>query len=456
MTRVQSSNATKPLGWLSIVRLGMVQMSIGAVVALFTSTLNRVMSVEMGLPLMLPGALVALHYAMQMTRIRWGYGSDVGNKRTPWIIGGMGVLCLGSLGATDATLMMSSSQVAGTFVAMISYILIGLGVGATGTSLLAFMATRVAPDRRAAAASITWTMMVFGAVLSAVIVSKMIEPFSAQNLAFAASAVVGLAFVTTVIAVHKMEDDTNALPVNQEAVVLGSEAYSRTDFLAALKEIWQEPLARRFTIFVFLSMLAYSTQDLILEPFAGMVFNMTPSETSKMSGLQNGGGLIGMILVGVIGGRALDGNKGWMQTWTILGCIGSAIALLGICAAASIGTSFPLKLFVTMLGFFNGVFAISAIGSMMGLAGQGRNEREGLRMGIWGAAQAIATGLASFIGGASVDALRALSVPTNEAYLLVFAVEAIAFIAAAILASRLQMSKTSEFGNSIGLGVVSQ
>ncbi len=43
------------LGWLGIVRLGLVQACIGAVVVLATSTLNRVMVVELALPAIVPG-----------------------------------------------------------------------------------------------------------------------------------------------------------------------------------------------------------------------------------------------------------------------------------------------------------------------------------------------------------------------------------------------------------------
>ena len=42
--------------------------------------------------------------------------------------------------------------------------------------------------------------------------------------------------------------------------------------IEALRQVWGESDARRFTIFVFVSMLAYSAQDLILEPFAGLAF----------------------------------------------------------------------------------------------------------------------------------------------------------------------------------------
>jgi BCD family chlorophyll transporter-like MFS transporter len=88
-----------PLGWLGIVRLGLVQTALGAIVVLTTSTLNRVMVVELALPAVLPGALVAMHYAIQVLRPRLGYGSDLGGRRTPWIVGGMAVLCVGGLGA---------------------------------------------------------------------------------------------------------------------------------------------------------------------------------------------------------------------------------------------------------------------------------------------------------------------------------------------------------------------
>ncbi|MFZ8913852.1 MAG: PucC family protein, partial [Pseudomonadales bacterium] len=93
------SSAPPPLSWLGIVRLGLVQTALGAIVVLTTSTLNRIMVVELALPAMIPGALVALHYAIQLLRPRLGHGSDVGGRRSPWILGGMAVLGLGGFAA---------------------------------------------------------------------------------------------------------------------------------------------------------------------------------------------------------------------------------------------------------------------------------------------------------------------------------------------------------------------
>ena len=53
-------------GWLSVARLGLVQACLGAVVVMTTSTLNRVMVVELALPALLPGLLVAMHYLVQV------------------------------------------------------------------------------------------------------------------------------------------------------------------------------------------------------------------------------------------------------------------------------------------------------------------------------------------------------------------------------------------------------
>ena len=148
--------------WFSIFRLGLVQTALGAIVVLTTSTLNRVMVVELALPAMLPGALVTLHYAMQMLRPRMGYGSDLGQRRTPWIIGGMASLAIGGVSAALATALMASHLALGIALAVVSFILIGGGVSASGTSLLVLLAKRVEPTRRAAAATLVWMMMIAG------------------------------------------------------------------------------------------------------------------------------------------------------------------------------------------------------------------------------------------------------------------------------------------------------
>ena len=196
------------LGWLGIIRLGLVQTALGAIVVLTTSALNRVMVVELALPATLPGLLVGLHYALQMLRPRMGYGSDMGGRRTPWIIGGMAVLALGGVLAAAGTALMAEALWAGIALAVLAFLLIGAGVGAAGTSLLVLLASRTAPARRAAAASLVWIMMIAGFVITTAIAGRLLDPYSPMRLVAVAGGVSAIAFTLatlTVLARSKAE-----------------------------------------------------------------------------------------------------------------------------------------------------------------------------------------------------------------------------------------------------------
>src|SRR5262249_38047043 len=140
-------------------------------------------------PAMLPGALVALHYAVQVLRPRWGHGADVGRRLTPWIVGGMTVLALGGFAAAVATAWMGVSLGAGLALAVAAFVLIGIGVGASGTSLLVLLAKRVDDTRRAAAATIVWVMMIAGFIVTAGLAGHLLDPFSPQRLVVVAGTV---------------------------------------------------------------------------------------------------------------------------------------------------------------------------------------------------------------------------------------------------------------------------
>ncbi|MEQ5871658.1 BCD family MFS transporter [Sagittula sp. NFXS13] len=410
------------LGWFSIVRLGLVQMALGAIVVLTTSTLNRLMVVEMALPAVLPGLLVALHYVIQITRPNWGFLSDTGGQRTRWIIGGMGILALGGFGAAIGVVLFAENWSAGLAVSIVSYALIGLGVGASGTSLLALLATATEPRRRAAAATITWLMMIFGIAVTAGTVGAFLDPYSPALLLRIVGVVTVGACVLTTLAVWGIESRLGApAPVADPP-----------RFIDGLREIWAERAARNFTIFVGLSMTAYFMQELILEPYAGLVFGLTPGQSTQLSGAQNGGVFLGMLTVGI---AATGLSLGSLRTWVVAGCLGSAVSLCAITLIGNLALGVALLPAVIGLGVFNGMFAVAAIGSMMALAGEGRTAREGTRMGLWGAAQAIAAGFGGLLGAAAVDMLRT-GLPDTTAFGAVFLAEAALFLFAALLALR--------------------
>jgi len=424
----------QPLSWLQIIRLGLVQTALGAIVVLTTTTFNRIMVVELALPAVIPGALVALHYAMQILRPRLGYGADIGGRATPWIVGGMVLLAAGGFSAAVATATMSITLLPGIAIAALSFLLIGIGVGACGTTLLVLLAKRVAPERRASAATIVWTMMIAGFVATTAIVGHLLDPYSPARLVAVAGGVSAAAIIVTLAALRGIE---GPLGVTTTA----AQRATSPSFFVALNEVWKDPLARRFAIFIFVSMLAYSAPELIIEPFVGAVFGLTPGESTTLASAQHGGTLIGMIFIAVVTGVIGQRRPESLQMWIVGGCVVSASALLGLTTAALSAPTWPLRATVFALGLGNGIYAVAALGSMMALAGSGQKSREGVRMGVWGAAQAIAFGLGGFIGTLAVDIARLLLGLTPLAYAAVFAGEAALFLAAAGLAMRIRTDR---------------
>jgi BCD family chlorophyll transporter-like MFS transporter len=144
-----------------------------------------------------------------------------------------------------------------------------------------------------------------------------------------------------------------------------------------------------------------------------------------------------MLLAALAGRRVAGTALGSLRAWTVGGCLASAAALLGLVLAGLFAPHWPLRANVFLLGLSNGAFSIAAIGSMMALAGAGRDGREGTRMGLWGAAQAIGFALGGLFGAAASDLARWLLGALAPAYASVFLLEALMFVAAAVLAARI-------------------
>jgi BCD family chlorophyll transporter-like MFS transporter len=396
------------LGWGGIARLCLVNAAIGAMAALPVNLFNRLMTVELALPALLPGLLVALHYAVQLSRPAWGHRSDRAGRRVPVILGGMGVLTAGVFLAAWAVALPTGPALA---VWVAAYVLIGLGVGAAGTSFLALLACAAPDERRGAAATIAWLMLIAGAIAASVGTGAALDPYSPERLRIVVAVACAAAFAVTVLATWRMDRDTPAAP-------------TAPPLAAALRDALSDPEARRFTGFVFLSILAFYLSELVFEPFAGHVHGLAPDASTKLSGAKDGAALIGMLAAGLLAHLRL----GTLRLWACAGCVISAAGLVAL------GAGGPLVPATLTLGLGNGLFVVGAIGSMMHLSAA-RPGTEGTVMGVFGAAQAIAAGLAGLAATATLDLLR-LTLPEATAYGTLFAVEAALFLAAALMAAR--------------------
>lgn len=419
----------KPLGWLGIMRLGLVQMALGSIIVLTTATMNRVMVVELALPAILPGLLVALYQGTQMMRPKFGHFADNGATRTRWIIGGMAVLVAGAIGASMSIAVMDGNTALGILLAVGAFILIGFGLGSSATNLLALLAMRVADDRKAAAGSAVWIMMIAGLAVTGIVAGINLDPYSHTRLIGVTAIVGAIAMSLCIFGVW-----------GQERGAVASADTRPSAFRDALAEVWNDPIARSFSIFVFAAMLAYNTQDLILEPYGGHVFGMTPGDSTKLGGMQHAGALMGMLLVLICGTLLRRFIVIPVRVWVVGGCMGSGLLLIALGVGGQTSADWPVTANVFLLGLTNGAFAVAAIGAMMMLATGGDRAKEGTRMGVFGAAQAVAFGLGSFLGTVAVDIMRSFTPDLPLAYGTVFIGEGALFLLSALLAAKIGFS----------------
>ncbi len=431
------------MNWFSILRLGLVQLCIGSSVVIPLSTLNRLMKVELALPATIAGFLIALHYAVQLTRVNWGYLSDKTQNRSQWIIFGMLILGIGGVLASASIPLIESNFAYGIMLALFSYTLIGFGVGAAGTPLLALLASYSSKSQKGFAASITFLMMILGLAITGITAGIILDPYSHQKLIKISAS---LAIITNILSFLSLKNLEKLLRNNADARTPNAINYNEP-FLQGIKKVWMEREARLFTIFIFISMGAFSMQDPILEPFAGEVFGFAVGESTKLDGFHKIGTLIGIILIILclskfrIGFGSLSFFKnerlGSEKFWLITGCLFSALSLIII---SVLGLTYRdpgiLNSVVFLFGISNGVFTAGILGTMLHLASRGSGDNNtGTRMGIWGAAQAYATMIAVFVSTVLVDILGLMINSLPSVYGIVFLTAASFFIAAAFLGS---------------------
>ena len=431
------------MNWFSILRLGLVQLCIGSSVVIPLSTLNRLMKVELALPATIAGFLIALHYAVQLTRVNWGYLSDKTQNRGQWIKFGMLILGIGGVLASASIPLIESRFGYGLTLALFSYALIGFGVGAAGTPLLALLASYSSKSQKGFAASITFLMMILGLAITGITAGILLEPYSHQKLI---KITASLAIITNIISYLSIKNLEKTLK-SKLGGHIPNNIKSDVSFLEGIKKVWMEREARLFTIFIFISMGAFSMQDPILEPFAGEVFGFAVGESTKLDGFHKIGTLIGIILIILclskfrlgFGYLSIVKNEriGSEKLWLITGCLFSALSLF-IISLLGFTYSDPsiLNSVVFLFGISNGVFTAGILGTMLHLASRGSGvNNTGTRMGIWGAAQAYATMIAVFFSTLLVDILGLIMNSLPSVYGIVFLTAASFFIAAAFLGS---------------------
>jgi BCD family chlorophyll transporter-like MFS transporter len=392
-----SATPELPLGRL--LRLSLFQVTVGMAAVLLIGTLNRVMIVELGLPAWLVALMICLPLVFAPFRMLVGHRSDthrsvLGWRRVPYIWFGT-MLQFGGLAIMPFALILLSGDshgppIVGQAGAALAFLLVGAGLHMTQTAGLA-LATDLAPAAvRPKVVALLCFMLLVGTVVSAVGFGIVLKPFSELRLI---QVIQGSALVTMVL---------NGLALwKQEARNPNRASEIRPPFSEAWRAYTRTGRAGRRLLAIGMGTVAFSMQDILLEPYGGKILHLSVSATTTLTALLAVGGAAGLSLAA----RSL--NRG-ADPYRVAG-FGTAAGLAAFTAvifAAPTGSAPLFAIGVALVGFGAGMFAHGTLTASMNMA---QGDATGLALGAWGAVQASAAGLAIAAGGLLSDLIAALA-----------------------------------------------
>ena len=163
-----------PLGRL--LRLSLFQISVGITLVLLGGTLNRVMAVELGIPVSIIAVAMALPLIAAPARALIGFKSDnhrsyLGWRRVPYIWFGA-LVQFGGLALMPISLLIISEARPGTVIygeagMTLAFLMVGFGIHTVQTMGLA-LATDLAPEeKRPRVVAMLYTMLLVGMFIGA-------------------------------------------------------------------------------------------------------------------------------------------------------------------------------------------------------------------------------------------------------------------------------------------------
>ena len=426
--------ATPDLPLSRLLRLSLFQVSVGMALVLLVGTLNRVMIVELGVPASLVGIMISLPLLFAPFRALIGFRSDthrseLGWRRVPFMFRGTMVQFGGLSIMPFALLVLSGGGNAaqapawiGYVAAALAFLLVGAGLHTTQTVGLALATDLAPPESRPKVVGLMYVMLLFGMVASALLFGAFLANFSPGRLIQVIQAAAVLTIVLNITAMWKQESRGRArwAPATRRA----------PDFRESWGTFIRGPQATRRLVAVGLGTMAFSMEDVLLEPYGGQVLGLSVGDTTKLTAALAIGGLLGFAFASRVLSRGADPFR-----MAAYGALVGIPAFLAVIMAAPMGSAGLFACGTLFIGFGAGLFGHGTLTATMNLA---PSDQAGLALGAWGAVQASAAGVAIALGGVLRDAFATLA-PSDRlggdalggamAYDLVYAIEILLLLA---------------------------
>ncbi|MBX9793075.1 MAG: PucC family protein [Burkholderiaceae bacterium] len=428
--------ATPDLPLSKLLRLSLFQVSVGMAVVLLIGTLNRVMIVELGVPASLVAIMISMPLIFAPFRAVIGFRSDthasaLGWKRVPYLWKGT-MLQFGGLAMMPfALLVLSGGGNAhqypawfGQLGAGLAFLLVGAGLHTTQTVGLA-LATDLAPvESQPKVVGLMYVMLLMGMIVSSLLFGTLLADFTPAKLI---QVIQGAAVATIALNIAAMWKQEKRRPARTAASV------THQTFRESWDSFCQGGNAVRRLFAVGIGTMAFSMNDILLEPYGGQVLQLSVGATTKLTATLAVGGLLGFGLASRVLSRGADPFR--MAGY---GALAGIPAFLAVIFAAPLDSPILFAFGTMLIGFGAGLFGHGTLTATMNLAPKNQT---GLALGAWGAVQASAAGLAVAMGGIIRDVVagmaandqftQAFNVPATG-YIFVYSIEVVMLVATLI------------------------
>jgi len=223
-------------------------------------------------------------------------------------------------------------------------------------------------------------------------------------------------------------------PDPNRAAAVAAARTTAASFWKDLKTAWAIPQTPIFFSFLGLSTMFFYTQDVILEPFGGLVFGMDVAHTSRFSSYWGTLTLV-FIVLSLVAARRFPKwvNNMSLSQWSIA-ILAVAFGIFFVSAAAQIRPLVTVGLVVMGTGL--GLWTVGTLGLMMDMT---RAWRAGLYLALWTVSETLARGVGTLLGAMIKDVSYQLTGSYPTAFAAVFLVQTIGFVICLIILNRISI-----------------
>ncbi|MBM3180887.1 MAG: BCD family MFS transporter [Chloroflexi bacterium] len=431
---------------LKRIQLGLIHVAVAMTLVPINSTLNRVMIFDLEISKTLVSILAVLPYLISPIQVAIGSFSDrhpiLGYRRTPYILMGLVLCVLGLVISPRIAYLIHDNFALGILAGLLAFGAWGMGFNLSAVCYLSLASELSGEKERGKTIATMFFMMVIGLIATGIGLSRMLTTYSPETLSQAFNVVGASALTLGLLGLIKLEPRStpifaktdSGITMDEEMRKWGdergaavSESYTMKQMTSA---ITANPVAKTFFIYLLLLLAAILGQDVLLEPFGAQAFGMSIEATTRIVSISGVFTLIAFIIAGLLEGRLP--KKAVAQT----GNLGALVGFLFIILSGWVHSLNVFYIGIMLLGFGTGISTIANLSLMFDLTVPGK---VGLYIGAWGFSNGMSRLTGLLLAGVVADVATQVTKSALSGYLIVFGIEALMLLSAAILLTRIDV-----------------